>query len=226
MADRQTFLAQIREQTARGRAYRVAVNPDATAAAAYVGGGADPVETFLREWRAVGGKGERVAGRSAAQTFIGDFIDRQQVKRAIRWRHPVLETLNLDALLAGRQVELACWDELERQPPDQRWATAFAAELGITSVDWAVAETGSLALCSKSGQGRVVSLLPPVFLAVIEPGQIVPDLFDLFEKLEGVKHDLPSNVALITGPSKTGDIELKLTTGVHGPGDVNVLVIE
>jgi L-lactate utilization protein LutC len=71
-----------------------------------------------------------------------------------------------------------------------------------------------------------VSLLPPTFLAIIEPAQIVPDLFDLFTVLEAQKNDLPSNVALVTGPSKTGDIELKLTTGVHGPGDVHVLVIE
>ena len=52
------------------------------------------------------------------------------------------------------------------------------------------------------------------------------EYFDLFAGLEAHKHNLPSNLALVTGPSKTGDIELKLTTGVHGPGDVHVLVIE
>ena len=71
-----------------------------------------------------------------------------------------------------------------------------------------------------------MSLLPATYLAIIEPSQIVPDLFDLFERIEERKHDLPSNIALVTGPSKTGDIELKLTTGVHGPGNVNVVIVE
>ncbi|RPI75374.1 MAG: lactate utilization protein C, partial [Planctomycetaceae bacterium] len=70
------------------------------------------------------------------------------------------------------------------------------------------------------------SLLPPRYLAIVEPSQIVPDLFDLFERLEQIKTDLPSNIVLVTGPSKTGDIELKLTTGVHGPGNVHLLVVE
>jgi L-lactate dehydrogenase complex protein LldG len=72
----------------------------------------------------------------------------------------------------------------------------------------------------------VVSLLPKRYLAIIEPGQILPDLFDLFARLEERKSALPSNMVLVTGPSKTGDIELKLTTGVHGPGNVHLLVVE
>jgi L-lactate utilization protein LutC len=144
----------------------------------------------------------------------------------LRWKHPLLERLRIDHVLSERQIGVAAWDELERQSAAERWPAAFAADLGITSVDWAVAETGTLALYSHPGQGRVVSLLPPNFLAILEPSQIIPDLFDLFDRLEEHKHDLPSNVVLVTGPSKTGDIELKLTTGVHGPGNVHVLVVE
>ena len=90
----------------------------------------------------------------------------------------------------------------------------------------AVAETGSLLVGSSPAQGRVVSLLPPRFLAIVEPSQIVPDLFDAFARLEVIRGQLPSNLAFITGPSKTGDIELKLVTGVHGPGDVTLVVVE
>jgi L-lactate utilization protein LutC len=125
---------------------------------------------------------------------------------------------------AGAQVKN--WAELASEPPDRRWPDAFAADLGITSVDFAIAETGSLALFSQASQGRVVSLLPPRALAIVEPGQILPDLFDLFTQLESRKAELPSNMVLVTGPSKTGDIELKLTTGVHGPGEVYLLVVE
>jgi L-lactate dehydrogenase complex protein LldG len=118
---------------------------------------------------------------------------------------------------------------LEQEHPTPRKSRTFSAGLGITSVDWAVAETGSLAVCARpGGRGRSVSLLPPVHIALLTPDQIVPDLFDLYQKLEQERQrsDLPSNVTLITGPSKTGDIQLKLTTGVHGPGEVHALVVE
>jgi L-lactate dehydrogenase complex protein LldG len=226
LADRTTFLARIREAAARGRAHRVAINPQATHEASYVGGGDDPVATFLKEWISAGGRGERVQGGDAARRYLADLLTACRPANVLRWQHLLLERLEIDRVLAARQIGVQTWDELERQSAEGRWPTAFAADLGITSVDWAVAETGTLALCSHPGQGRVVSLLPPNYLAILEPAQIVPDLFDLFARLEDHKHNLPSNVALVTGPSKTGDIELKLTTGVHGPGNVHVLVVE
>lgn len=226
MADREAFLSTIREATARGRAHRVAVNPDATASASYVGGGDDPAGKLLAEWIAVGGQGERVHTAAEITGFLARLIARYQIKRAIRWHHPLLERLEIDAKLAAHNVEVSSWNDLAEQSAESRWDSAFAADLGITSVNWAVAETGSLALCSQRSQGRVVSLLPPVYLAIVEPSQIVPDLFDLFTRLEPHKHQLPSNISLVTGPSKTGDIELKLTTGVHGPGEVWLLIID
>jgi L-lactate utilization protein LutC len=226
LADRNAFLTTIREAAARGRAHRVAVNPEATQTAAYVGGGDDKVASFLEEWIAVGGKGERVCGIAGLKRYLAEFLESHRPASVIRWSHPLLTRLEIDTLLAEREIKVSGWDELERQAAGERWPMAFAADLGITSADWAVAETGTLALCSLPGQGRVVSLLPATYLAIIEPSQIVPDLFDLFERIEERKEDLPSNIALVTGPSKTGDIELKLTTGVHGPGNVNVIIVE
>ena len=81
-------------------------------------------------------------------------------------------------------------------------------------------------LCSRSGRERVASLLPPVHVAIVERQQIVPDVIDAVAHLSRLETDqLPSNAVLITGPSKTGDIELQLTTGVHGPGQWHVIVI-
>ena len=106
----------------------------------------------------------------------------------------------------------------------------------------AIAETGTLMVCSRPGQERVASLLPPYHVAIVERRQIVPDLIDAFAMLQQEQmtdvqvpmtneirnpqsaiRNLPSNVTLITGPSKTGDIELQLTTGVHGPGKWRVI---
>jgi L-lactate dehydrogenase complex protein LldG len=99
----------------------------------------------------------------------------------------------------------------------------LACDVGITSCDWAIAETGTLMMCAGPGHERVASLLPPMHVAVVERQQIVPDLIDAFATLNATT--LPSNVTLITGPSKTGDIELQLTTGVHGPGKWRVIVV-
>jgi L-lactate utilization protein LutC len=79
---------------------------------------------------------------------------------------------------------------------------------------------------SAPGRERLASLLPPVHVAIVDSSQILPDLFDLFARLEtSGTAALASNLVLITGPSKTGDIELKLTTGVHGPGQWHVVII-
>src|SRR5262249_2668163 len=166
------------------------------------------------------------AGTTEVYGFLSELIARHQAKTVLCWRHPVLERLGVENWLRSQNLTVHMWDHLEGEAPVQRWDRAFAADLGITSVYWAVAETGSLSVWSSSGgRGRAVSLLPPVHVAIFEPAQIVPDLFDLFTELEKIKQDFPSNVTLITGPSKTGDIQLKLTTGVHGPGEVHAVIV-
>jgi L-lactate dehydrogenase complex protein LldG len=227
--DRNVFMDRIRQATAKGRAFQVELNLLATAEQSYVGGGADPVETLLKEWRAVGGFGARVDHPAAALNYLSEVIEKTSARSVLVWKHEVLEKLGLTDWLTARGIIVHSWADLEHQPSDERKAMAFGADLGITSVDWAVAETGSLVVCARpGGQGRSVSLLPAVHVALLTPRQIVPDLFDLLRALDD-EHGaagLPSNVTLITGPSKTGDIQLKLTTGVHGPGEVHMIILE
>jgi L-lactate utilization protein LutC len=102
--------------------------------------------------------------------------------------------------------------------------TLFGADVGITGADYLIAETGSVVLSSRPDSPRSVSLLPPVHIVVAEGSRIVPDLFDLFACLGREATDLPAGLTIVTGPSKTGDIELRLVTGVHGPGEVHVVV--
>jgi L-lactate utilization protein LutC len=226
---RDEFLARIRQATAAGRAYQVALNPHATAEQSYVGGGEDPVATFLTEWRAVGGFGDRVTQPERTFEYLAKVLEQHDVKSVLMWNHPVLESLGVEQWLTTRGIEVRRWEKLEALSADERRDLSFTADLGITSVDWAVAETGSLCVCSRpDGRGRSVSLLPPLHVTVFRANQLLPDLFDLFRELgvEGEHSGLPSNITLITGPSKTGDIQLKLTTGVHGPGEVHAVVID
>ena len=94
---------------------------------------------------------------------------------------------------------------------------------GITGVVAAIAETGTLVISSGQGRPLSTSLLPEVHMAVISSSQIVRSLEEAL-KINAVRD--ASSTTLITGPSRTADIEMTLTIGVHGPGEVIVYIVE
>src|SRR5262249_32708865 len=129
--------------------------------------------------------------------------------------------------LATENVAQLTYSSLAELPEAEQRTKILAADIGVTSASWAIAEMGSLAMFSQPGQERLASLSPPVHRAIIETAQILPDLYDLFDRLQSAgPENIATNLVLITGPSKTGDLELKLTTGVHGPGEWHVIVVE
>ena len=91
----------------------------------------------------------------------------------------------------------------------------------ISHAAYALADTGSVVLLS-SDEPRSRSLLPWTHVTVVREGTIVAGLEELFEALGT---DLPSSVAIVTGPSRSADIEQKLAVGVHGPGEVHVAIL-
>jgi L-lactate dehydrogenase complex protein LldG len=109
----------------------------------------------------------------------------------------------------------------------ERQAALRAAEpasVGVTGVDGAFATTGTLALVTHAAQGRLASLLPPVHIALLPRHQLYPRLEDW---LSGPGHDAlkhSNSVVFITGPSRTSDIEMQTILGVHGPGQLHVIV--
>jgi L-lactate utilization protein LutC len=129
----------------------------------------------------------------------------------------LLDSLNLVSVLKQRGFEASRWDELTADD-------TYVYDCGITDAWAAVAETGSIVMKASAAHGRVLSLTPPIHVAVLEPKVFVPDLVDLFEKVS--REGTASGVTLITGPSKTSDIEGVLVTGVHGPGKVHVFVLQ
>jgi L-lactate dehydrogenase complex protein LldG len=218
-------LARVREAAHAGRAYRVHV-PQVELVTGYVGGGEDLVVRFVAEAQAVGGFAEVALDLAAARVRLTELLRQYSVRSALCWQHPVLERLRLSELLSELDISRSDYGNLASLPHDQRRAQILGAEIGISSCTYAVAETGSLAVASGPGTERVASLTPPIHVAVVTADQILPDLFDLFARFETAGLDsLPSNLVLITGPSKTGDLELKLTTGVHGPGKWHVIAV-
>jgi L-lactate dehydrogenase complex protein LldG len=97
------------------------------------------------------------------------------------------------------------------------------AEIGLTGCDFAIAETGSLVMFSAPGCSRTVSLLPPVHVAVVRREQLIFSMDEMFS-LATTRHRNAASCTIITGPSRTADIELTLTLGIHGPGRVIVII--
>jgi L-lactate utilization protein LutC len=217
---RETFLARVRAAVAEGNRAGAAPVPGPRGPVGYQGAGPDPVATFARAFTAAGGQAHLVPDPAAARAIVLELVRSHAARRVLLGRGPVLDALGLAEALRAAGVEV-----LHAENPDPAAAREafFGADLGISGVDSLVAETGTLVLASRPDQPRSLSLLPPVHVAVADRGQIVPDLFDLFSA--ELPEKLPAGLSLITGPSKTGDIELRLVTGVHGPGEVHAVVL-
>jgi L-lactate utilization protein LutC len=213
---RDAFLQRVRQAVAEGnRAGGAAPLPE-RGGVGYQGAGPDPLARFRDELSAAGGTPHVVPDDAAAAAKVLELV---AARRALVGRGPVIDRLDLPARLRAAGVEVAMADAL---PPGGERDTLFAADVGISGVDYLIAETGSVAILARPEEPRSLSLLPPVHVAVADRAQLLPDLFDLFAALSA----MPSCLSLITGPSKTGDIELRLVTGVHGPGELHVVLID
>ena len=155
---------------------------------------------------------------------LADLVREHGISRAIRWDHPLLEKMNLDALLGECGVETT----IPARERDGR-ALSEKADLGITAADGFVMESGTIVLRSRVGWGRSTSLLPPVHLAIVTSDRRLAKLDDLPGLINHWREEdecLPSGVTLITGHSRTADIELTLVSGVHGPRIVHVFGLD
>lgn len=162
---------------------------------------------FAREFTALGGKLFEAGDTAAARAYV-ERVVAERGGPAIAARRPSVERLGLQGIpwYVGRQ-DLA------------------AANIGITQADYALANTGTLVMFSEKGEGRALSLLPPIHIAVMERSRILASLDELLVR----EPDFParsSAMVLITGPSRTADIERTLTVGVHGPGEIHVVLLD
>ena len=101
----------------------------------------------------------------------------------------------------------------------------FDFEVGITKAQAAIAETGTIVLDSSCERNRLVSVVPPVHIAIVAASRIYATLADVLTMLHSGGEVSPA-ITFITGPSRTADIELTLTIGVHGPQELYVIIDE
>lgn len=223
-SSRDAFLQRVRRAVEAGNRAGHTTPLQPRGAVGYQGAGTDPAARFCTEFAAAGGQAHRVADAKAAVTRVLELVRGKSARRVALGGGGLLDTLDLRAHLRTAGTEVVAVDALS---PENCRGPLFAADVGISAADFLIAETGTVVLRARPVEPRSVSLLPPVHLVLAEQACLVPDLFDLFEPQPGSDGPrLPSCLSLITGPSKTGDIELRLVTGVHGPGEVHVILLD
>ncbi len=155
---------------------------------------------------------EHADAESAIEYILGVIGEDSSV---ITWDFEQIPLTGLETALNDRGIQRG-------QPRDDK------VRVGITGAVAAFASTGSLMMTSGAGKPRIASLLPPVHIAVIHGNQILPD-FDTWieqKRAEGIgSFNRPANNFLITGSSRTSDIAMESVLGVHGPGEVHVVIL-
>jgi L-lactate dehydrogenase complex protein LldG len=177
------------------------------------------VEMFRERLESVGGHCLVARGESEAVRALRHIIAEVQ-GTSLRARRIALSDAPLvERLMRGAEIDV---DEVAIAPSP---ADLFGYDVGITTAQAAIAETGTLVLESEGERHRLVSLLPPVNVAVVSAADIC---LTLGEALGRVRQSTPMSrtITFITGPSRTADIELTLAIGVHGPKELYVIVDE
>jgi L-lactate dehydrogenase complex protein LldG len=242
MTPREAFLARVRAEVGRARGLfpaSAAPRPERAAALAetirreLAERWPETLERFRREFERVGGVFHRVPGLDAVPALVGRLAREREATRVVTWHPSALGKdlgpgLGAEGLVAHAMPPGAATAAAERA---RGRAVSAAAEIGLTGVDLAIAETGTLVLRSGAGRPRSTSLLPPCHVAVFDRTALVESLAQVGVILEAWHGDGPpagqgAMITFITGPSRTADIELTLTRGVHGPKDVHAVFLE
>ena len=178
--------------------------------------GGDLVAHFIARARDLSSTVERIDDRSAVPHAVARYIDslvlppelqKQKSHRGVCWP----ELADLDWQGAGLQMEAR--------------PTQGDDRLGVTGAFCAIAETGTLVFLAGAQTPTATTLLPDTHIAVLQPTRIVAAMEDAFSLIRRENGGLPRAVNMISGPSRTGDIEQTIVLGAHGPYRVHILVV-
>ena len=172
----------------------------------------------------------RATGVEEAIGHVASLASELGVGRVVRSSQPVFDDAPVDAALESRGIAVTAIVASEQSPREALREEIRRAGLGLTGADYALAETGSVIVMPRRGLSRLVSLVPPVHVAVVRPLDVLETLDDLFllRRLEYYQRngEMGSYLNFITGPSRTADIEMTIVQGVHGPKSVHLVLVE
>jgi L-lactate dehydrogenase complex protein LldG len=242
MASREEFFARIRGEMRRASglfAATVAERPKHPGSAAEAlrrelsERWPQTLERFQQEFERVGGVFHRVASIGDVPRAVGDIARERGARRLVSW-HPAALGADLGVALGAEGIasEAMPSGALDEAAERERLRARIAeADLGLTGADLAIGETGTLVLVSGAGRPRSTGLLPPCHVAVFDRTALVESLAQVGVVLEAWHEGAApawrgAAIHFVTGPSRTADIELTLTRGVHGPKEVHAIFVE
>jgi len=164
------------------------------------------VKQFSEELTALGGNVNRVSQEKLYEKLV-EFLQTKNVDAVLMWDKVIGVD---DARLTEAGIRSVRSDDAN-------------VKVGITGAASAIADTGTLIIASGAGKPLTASLLPGIHIAVIKSSQILQTLEEAM-RLDEIKS--AASIALISGPSRTADIEMTLTIGVHGPKELIVFIVE
>ncbi|GJG96388.1 lactate utilization protein C [Cupriavidus pauculus] len=179
--------------------------------------GADLVEAFSVQARKLASTVDRVATLADVPAAVLHYVDGLKlVRRAVAWT-------GFDALpWAAQGLEVECRPPVREPQADREHGDL----VGITGCFVAIAETGSLMLLSGPDTFASAALLPETHIAVVPVSRIVANLEEAFTRMRAEHGQLPRATNIISGPSRTGDIEQTIVLGAHGPYRVHVILVD
>lgn len=182
----------------------------------------DALETLVQKLQATGMGVHQINGAEAAVEHALSLVKQSGVDRlGVSDLGPELNSFLQDAAQSQNVEVLSAGDDrkqIEAMEP---------LSAGLTRAELAVAQVGALVQVARPGGGRLLSLMPPLHVALLHAGDVLPTMADLPTALQDparFPEGMPPAVSLIGGPSKTGDIEAVIVLGVHGPGRVEVVI--
>lgn len=167
-----------------------------------------PLERFKERCAILSSTVDEVANSSEIPSAVARYLQERDLPRAgVCWP----QYADLEWAQSGLQM-------------DSRPSTGDD-KVGITGVFCAVAETGTLMMLSSPTTHPATSLLPETHIAIVPVARVLPSMEDGWDLLRQEKGELPRQVAFVSGPSRTADIEMTLVLGIHGPYRVHVILV-
>lgn len=184
-------------------------------------------ELFVKTLQGLGGEAVRAQSREQAFTVIRDALVRRGVKGVLTSGG---EWSECRRILNEAGIAVESWEDVAfgHGQADRELTRADRWGAGILWADYAVADLGSVAVVSSEHQGRSVSLVPPLMIALVDSEVLVASRRTVLERVSALAKErgVPSSLTFITGPSRSADIENDLSIGVHGPGEVIAVLVE
>jgi L-lactate dehydrogenase complex protein LldG len=190
-----------------------------------VADGEGMIESFTLELSKLSGFVHRVGSDAEAVAQVRALIAERGADRILAWDDQWLQPAGIGEALRREGIALeSCVLPATRDARAARLQELDPVLVGLTGAHAALADTGSVVVVSGPGRGRIASLLPPTHIAVVRAAQMYPSLGPFLAANPDIV-EVGANMVVITGPSRTGDIEGTLVLGVHGPGDLHVVLI-